>query len=140
MTAQPPVTILLIDDEPGFASPLAKLLRRDGYTVDIAANGRLALTQLQGQRYDLLLCDLLMPELGGERLYDLLTHQHPHLCQRVIFLTGDTMGADSLTFLQASEQPWLPKPCSAAQVREVIQQVLDKTGVHPGLDTDTTEA
>jgi CheY-like chemotaxis protein len=136
MTAQPPVTILLVDDERSFASALATLLRRDGYTVDTAENGQLALTRLHEQRYDLLLCDLRMPELGGERLYDLLTHQHPHLCSRVIFLTGDTMGTESLAFLETCGQPWLPKPCSAAQVREVIQQVLDKTGVNPGPERD----
>jgi CheY-like chemotaxis protein len=49
--ASPPVTILLIDDEPGFVSALARLLRHDGHTVDTAADGRAALTHLQAQRY-----------------------------------------------------------------------------------------
>jgi CheY-like chemotaxis protein len=77
-----------------------------------------------------------MPELGGERFYDVLTQQYPALCQRVIFLTGDTMNGESLAFLEACGQPWLKKPCSAAAVREAVQQLFDKTGVSSGPDTD----
>ena len=136
MTSQPTRRILLIDDQPSLTRVLATLLRRDGYTVDIAANGRLALNQLQTHRYDVILCDLRMPELGGEDFYDVLRHQYPALCPRVIFLTGDTLHGASLAFLVACGQPWLKKPCSAAAVREAVQQRLDKTGVNPESDTD----
>src|SRR5689334_636876 len=122
MTTEAPRRILLVDDQPGLTRALAKLLRRDGYTVDSTANGRLALTQLQTHRYDLILCDLLMPELGGEAFYEVLRQQYPALCPRVIFLTGDTMHGASLAFLEACGQPWLMKPCSAAAVREAVQQ------------------
>ena len=47
------------------ASALARLLRRDGHTVETAANGRLALAMLEERAYDLILCDLRMPELDG---------------------------------------------------------------------------
>ena len=138
MTSQLPITILLIDNEPSFTRALATLLRRDGCTVDITANGRLALTQLQGHRYDLFLCDMLMPELGGEAFYDVLTQQYPALCQRVIFLTGDAMHGDNRAFLEACGQPWLEKPCSAAAVREAVQHLFDQTGVN--LEPDPDEA
>ena len=136
MTTQPTVRILLIDDEPGFTSALATLLRRDGYMVDITENGQLALTQLQTHRYELILCDLLMPELGGEDFYYVLLQQNPPLCQRVIFLTGDTMNGESLAFLEVCGQPWLMKPCRAAEVREAVQQRLDETSVTPEPDID----
>src|SRR5947209_6675127 len=87
------LTILLVDDEPSFASGLAHLLRHDGSTVDTVANGRLALEHLQAQRYDVVLCDLRMPELDGPDFYALLSQQHAYLRQRVIFLTGDTLEA-----------------------------------------------
>jgi CheY-like chemotaxis protein len=130
MTPPAPITILLVDDARGFASGLARLLRRDGYTVDTAENGRLALTALQERPYDVLLCDLLMPELGGETFSDVLRHQYPALFQRVIFLTGDTMNPTSLAFLEQCGQPWLAKPCRADQVREVIQQLLDARAIN----------
>jgi CheY-like chemotaxis protein len=87
----PSCTILLVDDEPGIIKGLRQLLRRDGHTIDTAANGRLALAQLQERAYDLTLCDLRMPELDGPGLYRALEQQESPLCQRFIFLTGDTL-------------------------------------------------
>ena len=68
-----------MDDEPGIAKALTRLLRRDGHTVDTAANGRLALARLQERAYDLILSDLRMPELDGPGLYRALAQQYP-LC------------------------------------------------------------
>lgn len=119
-----PVTILLIDDEPSFVRALATLLRRDGYTVDTADNGELALAQLQERRYDILLCDLRMPALDGPALYDILTSHYPYLRQRVIFLTGDTLSIASTAFVERSGQPCVPKPCTATEVRSAIAHVL----------------
>ena len=116
------VRILIIDDEPSFVSALARLLSYDGATVDMAANGALALTQLQTHRYDVVLCDL--PMLDGPDFYATLLQQHAYLCQRVIFLTGDTLGAASAAFLEQCGRPWLHKPCTATAIREAIQQML----------------
>jgi CheY-like chemotaxis protein len=124
MAPQASLAILIIDDEPSFASGLAQLLRRDAYTADTVRNGRLALVQLQTHRYDVILCDLRMPDLDGPDFYAILTRQYPTLCQRVIFLTGDTFGAESTVFLGQCGQPWLAKPCTAAAIRSAIQQML----------------
>jgi PAS domain S-box-containing protein len=121
-------TILVVDDEPGIANALAHLLRRDGHTVDMAANGQLALARLHTQAYDLILCDLRMPELDGPGLYQVLQQQYPHLLQRVIFLTGDTLSEEARTFLEQTEVPRLSKPFRAAEVRQLVQHVLHKAG------------
>jgi CheY-like chemotaxis protein len=127
MPLHTPVTILLMDDEPVFVRALALLLRRDGATVDTAAHGHGALTLLLQRRYDLLLCDLRMPDLDGPAFYDILTSQYPHLRSRVIFLTGDTLRAESLTFLDQCGQPWLAKPCTMGAIRSAMAQVLRAT-------------
>lgn len=119
-----PVTILLIDDEPSFVRGLAQLLHRDGYTVDTAGDGQQALAQLHRQPYDVILCDLQLPGLDGPALYTRLLQQAPALCQRVIFLTGDTMGAASTAFLAQCGQPCLYKPCTAAEIRCAIQRTV----------------
>ena len=67
-----------MDDEPGIAKVLPRLLRRDGHTIDTAANGRLALAMLQERAYDLILCDLRMPELDGPGLYRALEERLKH--------------------------------------------------------------
>ncbi len=124
MAQQTPLAILVVDDEPSFTSGVAVLLRRDGHTVDTAGHGELALAQLQVRRYDIVLCDLQMPDIDGPTFYDILRHQYPALCQRVIFLTGDTLRAKSLAFLEQCGQPWLPKPCRIVAIRSAIEQVL----------------
>jgi response regulator receiver domain-containing protein/histidine kinase/DNA gyrase B/HSP90-like ATPase len=53
-----PKIILVMDDQPGIARALEYFLQRDGHTVEIAANGCLALAKCQGQDYDVILCDL----------------------------------------------------------------------------------
>jgi CheY-like chemotaxis protein len=120
----PSSTILLVDDEPVIANALARLLRRDGHTVDTAANGRLALMKLQECAYDLILSDLRMPELDGPGLYRALETRYPQLCQRFIFLTGDTLNPDTHALSVQHGVPQLFKPYTAAELRRVIRQVL----------------
>jgi signal transduction histidine kinase/DNA-binding response OmpR family regulator len=116
--------ILIIDDEPSITHGLGALLRRDGYDVEMAADGYRALAKLQERSYDLLLSDLRMPELDGPGLYRTLERQYPHLLQRVIFLTGDTLNPETRLFLEQSGAPCLTKPCTVAEIRRVIQQAL----------------
>jgi CheY-like chemotaxis protein len=114
----------VIDDEPSVVRALAGLLRRDGYHVDTASNGRYALVQLQERPYDVILCDVHMPDLDGPAFYAILVRQYPALRQRVIFLTGDTRGSANQTFLTQSGRPWLRKPSPIATIRRAIQHVL----------------
>ena len=122
--------ILVLDDERGFTKGLAQLLRRDGYRVDTADNGNAGLLQLQAHGYDVLLCDLRMPDLDGIAFYEHLLLHYPAVSQRVIFLTGDTLRLESKAFLERSGRPWVHKPCTAAAIRSVIQELLQAvTGV-----------
>jgi CheY-like chemotaxis protein len=114
----------VIDDEPSVVRALTGLLRRDGYHVDTASNGRSALVQLQERPYDVILCDLHMPDLDGPAFYAILVRQYPALRHRVIFLTGDTRGLANQTFLTQSGRPWLRKPSPIATIRRAIQHVL----------------
>jgi CheY-like chemotaxis protein len=121
-SAERGLTILLIDDEPSLARGLARLLRRDGHTVDTVANGRLALAKVDERTYDLILSDIRMPEVDGPNLYRLLERQHPHLCQRLIFLTGDTLEPTTWDFLEENGMPCLTKPFTLAEIRRIIQR------------------
>jgi len=118
-------TILIVEDEVILATGLARVLRRDGHAVDMAANGRLALAKLDERAYDLILCDVRMPELDGPTLYRLLQRQQPHLCSRVIFLTGDTLEPATQAFLEQSGAPCLTKPFRIAEARRTIWRTLE---------------
>jgi signal transduction histidine kinase len=120
----PSMTILLVDDEPSILMALTRLLRRDGHTVDTAANGRQALMKLQDRAYDLILSDLRMPELDGPGLYQALETYYPQLCQRFIFLTGDSLNPDTQALSVQHGVPQLFKPYTAADLRRAIRQIL----------------
>jgi two-component system NtrC family sensor kinase len=123
MTPQTGV-ILVVDDESGITSALEYLLQCDGYQVETAANGRMALEKLRERTYDLLLSDLRMPELDGMGLYAELAQHYPHLLPRLIFLTGDTLNAETTRLLEQVGAPRLSKPFTATEVRRVVQQAL----------------
>lgn len=123
----PPTTpgaILIVDDEVGIARGLARILRRDGHHVETASNGRQALALLEAQAYDLILCDLRMPELDGPGLYHALESRQPDVLERFIFLTGDTLSPEAEAFLQHVGAPRLIKPFSAADGRRAVRQAL----------------
>jgi CheY-like chemotaxis protein len=119
-------TILIVDDEAGIRRPLARLLRRDGYGVETASNGRAALEKCQDQTFDLILSDLRMPELDGPGFYRELVGRFPHLGQRVLFLTGDTLSPEVDAFLADIGAPRLTKPFTAALARRTIRQMLTR--------------
>jgi CheY-like chemotaxis protein len=116
--------ILVVDDESGITSALAHLLRCDGYQVETAANGRMALEKLRESTYDLLLSDLRMPELDGVGLYEEVAQHYPHLLPRLIFLTGDTLNTETTRLLEQVGAARLSKPFTATEVRRVVQQAL----------------
>ncbi len=122
--AMPQKAILIVDDEAGISKGLAYLFRRDGHQVDTADNGHLALARLQEREYDLILCDLRMPELDGPGLYRALEFHAPHLLRRFIFLTGDTLSPEAQTFLSQTGAVRLNKPFRAAEIRRIVQQTL----------------
>jgi CheY-like chemotaxis protein len=126
--ALPPLTILLVDDEATIARALARLLHRDGHTVEVAANGRQALARLQEHAYDLIVSDWRMPELDGPGLYRVLQQEYPHLCQRTIILTGDTLSPEVHAFFAEHDIPRLTKPITVAALRRAIGHALYAAG------------
>jgi two-component system NtrC family sensor kinase len=117
-------TILVVDDERGIRRALAYLLRREGHKVDTAVHGWQALHMLQEQSYDLVLCDLRMPELDGPSLYRHIVASKPQYLQRFVFLTGDTLSPETEAFLKQTPSLRLVKPFSAAQGRQIVRQAL----------------
>jgi CheY-like chemotaxis protein len=119
-----PAHILVVDDEPEVAELLIDILERDGHRVDRANSGREALTRLRYGEVDLILCDLRMPDLDGPALYRELTAQRPELLSRIVFITGDTLGADMTGFLTETGVRVLEKPLDPTAVTAKIEAFL----------------
>ncbi len=121
-------TILVVEDEPGVARLVVQILSLDGHEAETAPNGAVALNKLQEREYDLILCDLQMPELDGESLYREVTRQNPELDRRFIFLTGSAATSETRHFLERSGLPHLTKPFDVETLRRVIQRTLAAAG------------
>jgi nitrogen-specific signal transduction histidine kinase/ActR/RegA family two-component response regulator len=116
--------VLVVDDEPGIASVVAEVLALDGHVVEIAAHGGEALAKVRAHTYDLILSDIRMPEVDGPNFYRALARRDPQLLPRLIFLTGDTLNASTREFLEQTGVPCVRKPFTLAEIRAVVQQIL----------------
>lgn len=115
---------LIVDDEVDVAELISEVLTRDGFVVDIAHSGAQAIAHLGQHSYDILLSDLKMPGVDGRALYEYLVGNVPALAERTGFITGDTMGGSSQALLKDSQRPYLEKPVSPGEIRELVQRLL----------------
>lgn len=114
--------VLLIDDEAPLLEVLALALKRRGYSVDTANDGTLALARLHRKKYDLILCDMNMPELNGSDLYRQIQGKYPELAPRVVFTSGDILNLPDTGFLRETGSRLLTKPF---ELDELIAQFND---------------
>ena len=82
----PKTTLLIVDDEPNILSTLRRALEIEGYGVEVAGGGRIALEKLADKDFDLVLLDVMMPELDGLSTLKLVRERKPTL--PVIMMSG----------------------------------------------------
>jgi two-component system NtrC family sensor kinase len=113
---------LVIDDEPDLAELIGEMLTREGFAVEVATSGEEALAELSRRSYDLVLSDVRMPDLDGPALLRKLQSDWPMLADRLIFVTGDTLGLGPL--VETLDRPIIEKPVTPDELRRVIQAAL----------------
>jgi len=102
--------ILLVDDEPTQRLIMARLLKRAGYEVETAGNGREALAKLEGGDYQLMITDWEMPEMDGIALCSALRASQNKGYVYIILLTARDAIEHVVTGLQAGADDYLTKP------------------------------
>ncbi|MEO8635276.1 MAG: GAF domain-containing protein [Gemmatimonadales bacterium] len=115
--------ILLVDDEPDIRRSISKFLRYVGWEVDLADSGDAALRQLDGNSYDVVLCDLRMPGMSGHEFYRSLESTASPVLATLIFMTGDVVSPEASRFLQEAGRPVLSKPFTLRELTDVLAQV-----------------
>jgi PAS domain S-box-containing protein len=117
--------ILLAEDHPVNQKVASLLLSKMGHTVEVADNGRHALDMLDKNRYDVVLMDVMMPEMDGLaalielRRRELSTGQH----MLVLMVTAHAMTGDRERFLAAGADGYVAKPISGAALQSEIARV-----------------
>jgi signal transduction histidine kinase/CheY-like chemotaxis protein len=116
----PRARLLVVDDEPLVATAVKRALARH-HDVEIAGSAADALERIRrGERFDRILCDLMMPGMGGAEFHAELSRLDGQLADRVTFMTGGAFTESAREFLERSRQPWLEKPLDLQQLRRIV--------------------
>jgi CheY-like chemotaxis protein len=116
--------LMVIDDDPQMASALEQMLTPE-HVVHVFMSARTALAHLQtGANVDVVLCDVMMPDMSGIEFHTALKQSHPELASRVVFVTGGTLNAKARAFLDRVDNARLYKPFDAATLHALVNQQL----------------
>jgi signal transduction histidine kinase len=115
--------ILVIDDAPAIGRAIADALPEHKVTVVLHAPEAFARLSA-GETFDVILCDLMMPQLGGRDVLERLEAEWPHLVAAVIFMTGGAFTTEAREFLSRTKEAVLLKPFSMDQLRTTIMMHL----------------
>jgi two-component system, NtrC family, sensor kinase len=116
--------ILVVDDEAIIAQLISDVLTGDGYDVDTASDGLIALECIDRCGYDLILSDLRMPGLDGLGLYRELEQSRPELARRFVFITGTSEHTDYAGLLGGLVAPILTKPFDMSALQRVVRETF----------------
>jgi CheY-like chemotaxis protein len=96
---------------------------RGKHDVVVAASGRDALNRLAtDSTYDLVLCDLMMPDVSGQRVYENVERDYPELVPRFVFMTGGAFTERAQTFLEQHPGRAIEKPFTMADVERLLTE------------------
>jgi nitrogen-specific signal transduction histidine kinase/CheY-like chemotaxis protein len=115
-----PRRVLIIDDERLVAEAIARSLADDNQ-VEVVTDARQALARIDaGERYDVVLCDLMMPAMTGMDLYAEVVRRAPKLAARLVFMTGGAFTARARAFMESVKNPCLEKPLDMGRLRSLV--------------------
>lgn len=120
-----PQTILIVDDEKRMVSLLKSYLEQEGYRVVAAYNGREALEAARKETPDLVVLDIMMPEMNG---YDFMNAHRAESNTPIIMLTAKVEDEDKILGLELGADDYVTKPFKPRELMARVRNVLRRTG------------
>jgi signal transduction histidine kinase len=119
--------VLVVDDEQMLCNAIARILGAHHHVTTVTS-AREALSRLgAGERFDLILCDLMMPEMTGMDLYDELRQSMADQAEKFIFMSGGAFTDNARAFLARSRNEVIDKPFRGAGLRRMVDRFLAMT-------------
>lgn len=118
--------VLVVDDEPNIVMSLEFLMRRAGFEVQVARNGREAIAALEGPAPDLMLLDVMMPEFDGYEVCERVRARDEWRATRIIMLTARGRDAERERGMKVGADAYVTKPFST---RDLVEQAKRMLGV-----------
>jgi signal transduction histidine kinase/CheY-like chemotaxis protein len=122
--------VLLVDDEPLVVRMLSTALGRY-WDVAVASGAREALGLIDGQAFDAVVCDLMMPGMSGMDVAEAAWSRHPRLRQRMLFLTGGAVLPEAEAFLERTDVRHMTKPVRVSDLNAELQRVIAGAAADP---------
>ncbi|MEL6864994.1 MAG: response regulator [Bacteroidota bacterium] len=118
-------TILLVDDEPNILAPLEFLIKKEGYQTLTASNGKQAIALMQQAQPDMVLLDVMMPEMNGfETAQEIRKNpawEHIH----IVFLTAKSTSEDKINGYSSGGEIYLTKPFDNDELLHTVNEILE---------------
>lgn len=118
--------ILVVEDSASNQIVFNAFLTGQGYLVDMADNGRVALQQLENETYDVILMDIYMPEMNGIEATQKIRESERFKNIPIVALTANAMKGDKEKFINAGMNDYLPKPVEKEALLSTIDKWLNK--------------
>jgi CheY-like chemotaxis protein len=116
--------VLIIDDDERVARALSYLLRAR-HDVEVTLDPRHVVARLlSGERFDLIFCDIVMPEMTGMEFYAAIVEQVPEQAARVVFVTGGMCSAEARDFMDRGSNTFLEKPFDRLALDAVLARYV----------------
>jgi len=134
-----PAKILVVDDTPRNIKLLADLLTVKGYSVVTAASGREALVQVENERLDLVLLDVVMPEMSGYEVCRAIRAQPATAMLPVIMVTALDPGEERVKGIEAGADDFLTKPINQPELLARVRSLLRVKELYDQVQTQAGE-
>lgn len=112
--------VLVVDDDAFVARAIRRLLRAK-HQVTLAGGGSEALELMAGCRYDVVFCDVMMPDMTGMELHQEVRRRNPDLAERFVFVTGGPFTPEARELFDRVKNPCIQKPFTPADLAQVLQ-------------------
>lgn len=120
-------SVLIVDDNPLIRSVLQNILLHENFEVSVAANGLSALSLLESKNCDIILCDVMMPEMDGYQLLNAVRSQKNLEMIPFIFLTGLDSEAETDKGLRSECDAYLTKPFDPQKLLATLRGRIDRS-------------
>lgn len=119
--------ILIVDDEISILVPLKFLLEKNSYDVTMAQSGKDAFDRIETRKPDLILLDIMLPDLDGYEIFQMIRQRPEWRDIRVIFLTAKNRDVDIAKGMNLGVDDYITKPFSNADLLEKVRLLLSDT-------------
>jgi CheY-like chemotaxis protein len=115
--------VLIIDDEELVVRSFSRVLSREHHVTAVFSAADALQRAVEGETWDVILCDLQMPGMDGTRFCEYLERFRPDLLQRLAFVTGGAITSRVQAFLERTKCPVVFKPIEPDQLRAIVGRV-----------------